>query len=51
LATFSVGMIQSFLKELRHDNQIPPISYTAISLSIKEHILETGGKLPDFDYE
>jgi len=51
LATFSVGMIQSFLKELRHDNQIPPISYTAISLSIKEHILEMGGHLPDFDYE
>jgi len=51
LATYSVGMIQSFLKELRYDNQIPPISYTAISLSIKEHILETGGKLPNFDYE
>jgi len=51
LATFSEGIIQSFLKEIRHDNQIPPISYTAISLSIKEHILKTGGKLPDFDYE
>ena len=51
LAAFSVEMVQSFLKELRHDNQIPPISYTAISLSIKKHILEIDGNLPDFDYE
>ena len=51
LAAFSVGKVQSFLKELRHGNQIPPISYTAISLAIKKHILEIDGNLPDFDYE
>jgi len=51
LATFTVGMVQSFLEKLRHDNHIPPISYKEISLAVKEHVLEIGGNLPELDYE
>ena len=40
--SFPLEKIRTFMKRAEHDNHLPPMSHTAISAAVHDHMLETG---------